>query len=206
MECPFNFFYKCLKNTFLLQGCEDGMTLIADNPFINKKELCPFEKGIRIDYILFKVGKALRLCFCISIRSCSQQDSEFVMWPFFLFPGFPQSGHSLWFHVHHQRLRPRPSIPVLRPRGSDCWTQAGDTHSSWRHKWPSIKDSGLCCRYAVFTSHASRVVLTVSRSLWSWMKYLNSYGWIAWTFAQLRFWVKCQQLDGLPWYFVQSCF
>lgn len=39
----------------LLQGCENGMTLIADNPFTNKTELVPFEKGIRIDYILFKV-------------------------------------------------------------------------------------------------------------------------------------------------------
>lgn len=35
------------------------MTLIADNPFICKKELVPFEKGIRIDYILFKVGVSL---------------------------------------------------------------------------------------------------------------------------------------------------
>lgn len=40
-----------------MQGCEDGMTLIADNPFTCKKELVPFEKGIRIDYILFKVSK-----------------------------------------------------------------------------------------------------------------------------------------------------
>lgn len=34
------------------------MTLIADNPFISKKELVPFEKGIRIDYILFKVSES----------------------------------------------------------------------------------------------------------------------------------------------------
>lgn len=40
----------------LLQGNENGITLISDNPFIKKKELAPFEKGIRIDYILFKVG------------------------------------------------------------------------------------------------------------------------------------------------------
>lgn len=40
----------------LLQGNENGITLISDNPFIKKKELGPFEKGIRIDYILFKVG------------------------------------------------------------------------------------------------------------------------------------------------------
>lgn len=40
----------------LLQGNENGITLISDNPFTLKKELAPFEKGIRIDYILFKVG------------------------------------------------------------------------------------------------------------------------------------------------------
>ena len=46
---------------FLLQGCEDGITLIADNPFTNKKDLVPFEKGIRIDYILFKVSGSFTL-------------------------------------------------------------------------------------------------------------------------------------------------
>lgn len=45
-----------------MQGCEGGVTLIADNPFTNKKELIPFETGIRIDYILFKVsGSSLSL-------------------------------------------------------------------------------------------------------------------------------------------------
>ncbi|XP_056130018.1 sphingomyelin phosphodiesterase 2 [Lampris incognitus] len=47
-----------LRDSYLevtkFDGCEDGMTLIADNPFINKKEIVPFEKGIRIDYILLK--------------------------------------------------------------------------------------------------------------------------------------------------------
>ncbi len=37
------------------QGCEDGHTLIADNHFTMKQDLIPFEKGIRIDYILMKV-------------------------------------------------------------------------------------------------------------------------------------------------------
>ncbi|KAM9860078.1 sphingomyelin phosphodiesterase 2 [Aulostomus maculatus] len=50
--------YTGLRDSYLettkFDGCEDGITLIADNPFINKKELGPFEKGIRIDYILFK--------------------------------------------------------------------------------------------------------------------------------------------------------
>lgn len=47
-----------VPNNLLLQGCENGMTLIADNPFISQKELGPFENGIRIDYILFKVGES----------------------------------------------------------------------------------------------------------------------------------------------------
>ncbi|XP_026022787.1 sphingomyelin phosphodiesterase 2 [Astatotilapia calliptera] len=50
--------YTGLQDSYLetakFDGCENGMTLIADNPFISKKELVPFEKGIRIDYILFK--------------------------------------------------------------------------------------------------------------------------------------------------------
>ncbi|XP_034547986.1 sphingomyelin phosphodiesterase 2 [Notolabrus celidotus] len=50
--------YTGLKDSFLetakFEGCEDGLTLIADNPFITIKELGPFEKGIRIDYILYK--------------------------------------------------------------------------------------------------------------------------------------------------------
>ncbi|KAM9408566.1 sphingomyelin phosphodiesterase 2 isoform 1-T2 [Pholidichthys leucotaenia] len=40
--------------TAIFDGCENGMTLIEDNPFVSKKEIVPFEKGIRIDYILFK--------------------------------------------------------------------------------------------------------------------------------------------------------
>lgn len=45
------------------------MTLIADNPFISKKELVPFEKGIRIDYILFKVGEGFHTCFMFTAKS-----------------------------------------------------------------------------------------------------------------------------------------
>ncbi|KAL2091068.1 hypothetical protein ACEWY4_013331 [Coilia grayii] len=44
----------CYTDTDHFDGCENGFTLIAKNPFINEKELGPFEKGIRIDYILFK--------------------------------------------------------------------------------------------------------------------------------------------------------
>lgn len=47
---------------FLMQGCENGVTLIPENPFICEKELGPFDKGIRIDYILFKVSRNLPLC------------------------------------------------------------------------------------------------------------------------------------------------
>lgn len=43
---------------FLLQGCENGVTLIPENPFICKKELGPFDKGIRIDYVMFKVRRS----------------------------------------------------------------------------------------------------------------------------------------------------
>uniref|UniRef100_A0A3Q3B9S6 Sphingomyelin phosphodiesterase 2 n=1 Tax=Kryptolebias marmoratus TaxID=37003 RepID=A0A3Q3B9S6_KRYMA len=53
--------YTGLRDAYLetakFDGCENGITLIADNPFISKKELVPFEKGIRIDYILFKVSE-----------------------------------------------------------------------------------------------------------------------------------------------------
>ncbi|KAM8915486.1 sphingomyelin phosphodiesterase 2-like isoform 2-T4 [Spinachia spinachia] len=50
--------YTGLRDSYLesakFDGCEDGMTLIADNPFIGKGCVGPLEKGIRIDYILFK--------------------------------------------------------------------------------------------------------------------------------------------------------
>lgn len=50
--------YTGLQDSYVeaerFEGCEEGITLIAENPFINKKELEPFENGIRIDYILFK--------------------------------------------------------------------------------------------------------------------------------------------------------
>lgn len=55
-DCFFNVFSEMFYFNTVPQGCENGMTLVADNPFICKKELAPFEKGIRIDYILFKVG------------------------------------------------------------------------------------------------------------------------------------------------------
>ncbi|XP_076874936.1 sphingomyelin phosphodiesterase 2a [Brachyhypopomus gauderio] len=44
----------CYTETDTFDGCEEGITLIADNHFTKKQDLIPFEKGIRIDYILIK--------------------------------------------------------------------------------------------------------------------------------------------------------
>ncbi|CAN9511911.1 unnamed protein product [Ophioblennius macclurei] len=64
--------YTGLRDSYLetakFDGCENGMTLIADNPFINVKELGPFEKGIRIDYILFK-GSSVTDIHCDSLST-----------------------------------------------------------------------------------------------------------------------------------------
>ncbi|XP_071350888.1 sphingomyelin phosphodiesterase 2 [Trachinotus anak] len=64
--------YTGLRDSFLetdeFDGCENGLTLIGDNPFISKKELVPFEKGIRIDYILFK-GSTKAEIFCDSMST-----------------------------------------------------------------------------------------------------------------------------------------
>uniref|UniRef100_A0A3Q0RRH5 sphingomyelin phosphodiesterase n=1 Tax=Amphilophus citrinellus TaxID=61819 RepID=A0A3Q0RRH5_AMPCI len=64
--------YTGLRDSYVetakFDGCENGMTLIADNPFISKKELVPFEKGIRIDYILFK-GSSETDIYCDSMST-----------------------------------------------------------------------------------------------------------------------------------------
>lgn len=105
---------------FLLQGYDDGLTLIADNPFISKKELVPFEKGIRIDYILFKVGESWTCC--IFIPSCSQEDvwvirSICICFSLFLIPRVlpkrtfiviscaPPKAPSLAIHSHTPTMR-----------------------------------------------------------------------------------------------------
>ncbi|XP_010897552.1 sphingomyelin phosphodiesterase 2 [Esox lucius] len=54
--------------TAKFDGCEGGITLIADNPFINPKELCPFENGVRIDYILYKGSGRVSLR-CVSLAT-----------------------------------------------------------------------------------------------------------------------------------------
>ncbi|KAF1391994.1 hypothetical protein PFLUV_G00047890 [Perca fluviatilis] len=74
--------YTGLRDSYLetakFDGCEDGMTLIADNPFISKKELLPFEKGIRIDYILFKGSSKMDVyCDFMSTTKGSVPDHPF---------------------------------------------------------------------------------------------------------------------------------
>ncbi|XP_070759396.1 sphingomyelin phosphodiesterase 2 [Enoplosus armatus] len=74
--------YTGLRDSYLetakFDGCEDGMTLIADNPFISKKELVPFEKGIRIDYVLFKASSKVDIyCDFMSTTKGSVPDHPF---------------------------------------------------------------------------------------------------------------------------------
>ncbi|KAM3877759.1 sphingomyelin phosphodiesterase 2-like [Diretmus argenteus] len=74
--------YTGLRDSYLetakFDGCEDGITLIADNPFICKKELIPFEKGIRIDYILFKGSSKVDIkCESMSTTKGSVPDHPF---------------------------------------------------------------------------------------------------------------------------------
>lgn len=89
-----------LSSFIVLQGNENGMTLISNNPFINKKELGPFEKGIRIDYILFKVG--------------GRAPRRLHFNPFILIPSGFQS-RRLWFpdsdfsSLLFPRVRPKPT-------------------------------------------------------------------------------------------------
>ncbi|XP_067117622.1 sphingomyelin phosphodiesterase 2 [Osmerus mordax] len=65
----------CYTETDVFDGCEDGITLIADNCFINKKDLVPFEKGIRIDYILIKGSSRVELqCESMSTTQGSVPD------------------------------------------------------------------------------------------------------------------------------------
>ncbi|XP_014847887.1 PREDICTED: sphingomyelin phosphodiesterase 2 [Poecilia mexicana] len=67
LGCRLLMSYTGLKDSYIetakFDGCENGMTLIADNLFISKNELIPFEKGIRIDYILFK-GSSTAKIYC----------------------------------------------------------------------------------------------------------------------------------------------
>lgn len=158
---PYEMSADCFSLFILLQGNENGLTLISDNPFINKKELGPFEKGIRIDYILFKVGgRTLRLPLSlrfnpfILILSGFQSrhlgsELRLASWgafSFLLYPGFVESRHLLRFHVHHQRLRRQPPLPVFRSRSSDVWAAAHSAHSEWGRVWQQAGRSAVCHR------------------------------------------------------------
>ncbi|KAM6980882.1 sphingomyelin phosphodiesterase 2-like [Aplochiton taeniatus] len=74
--------YTSLKDSYVdtakFDGCEDGVTLIADNPYTSKTELAPFEKGIRIDYILFKGSSRVDVqCESMSTTKGSVPDHPF---------------------------------------------------------------------------------------------------------------------------------
>lgn len=71
-----------LRDSYLetakFDGCDNGVTLITDNPFTDKKELAPFDKGIRIDYILFKGSSKVDIyCDFMSTTKGSVPDHPF---------------------------------------------------------------------------------------------------------------------------------
>lgn len=41
------------------QGSEDGCTMVPKNCYVSQQDLGPFPFGVRIDYVLYKVRKAL---------------------------------------------------------------------------------------------------------------------------------------------------
>ncbi|XP_051961960.1 sphingomyelin phosphodiesterase 2a [Xyrauchen texanus] len=68
----------CYTEAATFDGCEDGHTLIADNHFTKKQDLIPFEKGIRIDYILMKGSKRVNMkCESLSTTKGSVADKPF---------------------------------------------------------------------------------------------------------------------------------
>ncbi|XP_043081481.1 sphingomyelin phosphodiesterase 2a isoform X2 [Puntigrus tetrazona] len=68
----------CYSETDTFDGCEDGHTLIADNQFTKKQDLIPFEKGIRIDYILMKGSQRVNMkCESLSTTKGSVADKPF---------------------------------------------------------------------------------------------------------------------------------
>lgn len=71
--------YTGLRDAYLetpkFDGCEDGVTMIADNP---NNDMLPSEKGIRIDYILFKGSSKVELhCESMSTTKGSVPDHTF---------------------------------------------------------------------------------------------------------------------------------
>ncbi|XP_059383288.1 sphingomyelin phosphodiesterase 2-like [Carassius carassius] len=68
----------CYTETDTFDGCEDGHTLIADNHFTNNHDLVPFEKGIRIDYILMKGSQRVTVkCESLSTTKGPVADKPF---------------------------------------------------------------------------------------------------------------------------------
>ncbi|KAL1249640.1 hypothetical protein QQF64_020645 [Cirrhinus molitorella] len=68
----------CYTETGTFDGCEDGHTLIANNHFTKKQDLIPFEKGIRIDYILMKGSQRVNMkCESLSTTKGSVADKPF---------------------------------------------------------------------------------------------------------------------------------
>uniref|UniRef100_A0A8C1U4C4 sphingomyelin phosphodiesterase n=1 Tax=Cyprinus carpio TaxID=7962 RepID=A0A8C1U4C4_CYPCA len=68
----------CYTETDTFDGCEDGHTLIADNHFSKKQDLIPFEKGIRIDYILMKGSQKVSMkCESLSTTKGPVADKPF---------------------------------------------------------------------------------------------------------------------------------
>ncbi|XP_059397068.1 sphingomyelin phosphodiesterase 2-like [Carassius carassius] len=68
----------CYTETDTFDGCEDGHTLIADNHFSKKQDLIPFEKGIRIDYILMKGSQRVSMkCESLSTTKGPVADKPF---------------------------------------------------------------------------------------------------------------------------------
>uniref|UniRef100_H3DLR5 Sphingomyelin phosphodiesterase 2 n=1 Tax=Tetraodon nigroviridis TaxID=99883 RepID=H3DLR5_TETNG len=91
-----------LRDSYLetskFDGCENGVTLIPENPFICEKELGPFDKGIRIDYIMFKGSSKASICcdfMCTTKGSVSNQP-------------FPYSDHEAV--TAHLRLKSFPPL------------------------------------------------------------------------------------------------
>ncbi|XP_061640944.1 sphingomyelin phosphodiesterase 2 isoform X2 [Phyllopteryx taeniolatus] len=97
--------------TDAFDGCEDGLTLILDNPFISQKVIAPFKKGIRIDYILFK-GSSKANIQCASM--CTTKGSV-------LGKAFPYSDHeALTAEFRLDVLAPSEAGGDFRTRSHDC--------------------------------------------------------------------------------------
>uniref|UniRef100_A0A3Q3IJ76 Sphingomyelin phosphodiesterase 2 n=1 Tax=Monopterus albus TaxID=43700 RepID=A0A3Q3IJ76_MONAL len=144
--------YTGLRDAYLetdvFDGCENGITLIAENPFINKRELVPFEQGIRIDYILFK-GSSKTKIYCDSMSTTKGSVPDHP---------FPYSDHEALTAV----LRLEPHTPNETGRGM----QSKDQDSAAEKKLAELVDIVTEARTEVKVGlHcAERMRYTVARS------------------------------------------